>query len=404
MILSSSRKLPDHSRKEGNPRVDSSCVFLHLHNTSRQISAIANFDRIRSRADTCHGLQEEISMKNDKAATGRHFEDFKVGEIIRHPTPRTVTSGDKAVYQSIFPNRHAVYSSDAFAQSCGLPAAPLHELAGFHIVFGKSVPDVSRNAVANLGYANWLFRKPVHAGDTLQSESEVIGMKQNSSGKSGIVWVRTRGQNQRGETVVEFVRWVMVRKRDPKLAAPEAIVPELPAFVASEDLPNPDDIGFTSYDFVQSGEPYAFGDYEVGEQIDHVDCVTIEEAEHMMATRLWQNTARVHFDASYRSDGRRLVYGGHVISLARALSFNGLANAQILLAVNSGTHTNPCYSGDTVGVHSEILDLAEHPVPGAGAVRIRTRAIRTRSLEGPVDPSDPGNLLLELDYWALVPR
>src|SRR6201999_4668111 len=92
------------------------------------------------------------------------------------------------------------------------------------------------------------------------------------------------------------------------------------------------------------GNKYRFGDYEVGEKIDHVDGITVEEAEHMMATRLYQNTARIHFDLFSAKQGRfgkRLIYGGHVISLARALSFNGLANAFHIAAINGGRHVAP---------------------------------------------------------------
>jgi 2-methylfumaryl-CoA hydratase len=91
----------------------------------------------------------------------------------------------------------------------------------------------------------------------------------------------------------------------------------------------PGGLDFSAYDFTQAGEPHRLSDYEVGEVIDHVDGVTIEEAEHMMATRLWQNTSKTHFDATPREDRKRLIYGGHVMSMARALSAStGLANAQ----------------------------------------------------------------------------
>ncbi len=128
---------------------------------------------------------------------------------------------------------------------------------------------------------------------------------------------------------------------------------------------------FADYDFTLAGEPHRLGDYAVGEVIDHVDGVTIEEAEHMLATRLWQNTAKVHFDATTAPDGKRLIYGGHVISLARALSFNGLANAQMIVALNGGAHANPCFAGDTVRAWSEVLDKAETDAPGVGAIRLR---------------------------------
>jgi 2-methylfumaryl-CoA hydratase len=133
--------------------------------------------------------------------------------------------------------------------------------------------------------------------------------------------------------------------------------------------------------------------------------VTIEEAEHMLATRLWQNTAKVHFDVTQREDGKRLIYGGHVISLARALSFNGLANAQMIVALNAGAHVNPCFAGDTVRAWSEVLDGAETALPGVGALRLRL--VATRGAPGALRGADGKyvpDVLLDLDYWALLPR
>src|SRR4029078_3839046 len=100
------------------------------------------------------------------------------------------------------------------------PDGPRDDLLVFHIVFGKTVPDVSLNAVANLGYAGMQFLAPVFAGDTLSAASEVIGLKEHSNRKTGIVYVRTRGVKQDGAAVLEYVRWVMVRKRDEAAPAP----------------------------------------------------------------------------------------------------------------------------------------------------------------------------------------
>jgi 2-methylfumaryl-CoA hydratase len=155
-----------------------------------------------------------------KTNAGRFFEDYRVGEVIAHAVPRTVGAGERALYHALYPERRALQSSDAFARACGLPGAPLHDLVAFHTVFGKTVPDVSLNAVANLGYAEGRFLRPVWPGDTLTSVSEVIGVKENSNGRSGVVWVRTTGRNQQGEAVLEYVRWVMVKKRDAGSAAP----------------------------------------------------------------------------------------------------------------------------------------------------------------------------------------
>ncbi len=340
-----------------------------------------------------------------KTNPGRFFEDYTVGETIHHAVPRTVSGGERALYHALYPARHAFYSSDEFARGCGLPGAPLDDIAAFHVVFGKTVPDVSLNALANLGYAEGRWLKPIYAGDTIRSTSEVIGVKQNSNGKSGVVWVRTSGMNQDDDCVLEYVRWAMVRKRNFDSPAPETVIPELSKVVDPADLVIPDGLDFSDYDFTLAGEPHRWDDYAIGETIDHVDGVTVEEAEHMMATRLWQNTAKVHFDVGSRPDGRRLIYGGHVISMARTLSFNGLANAQIVAGLNGGTHANPCYSGDTIKAWSEVLDKAETPAPGVGAVRLRLVATKggipfeLKDADGKYLP----HVMLDLDYWALMP-
>ncbi|OIQ31174.1 MAG: hypothetical protein BM562_08915 [Alphaproteobacteria bacterium MedPE-SWcel] len=345
------------------------------------------------------------TSRRAKTNAGRFFEDYSLGDVIRHAVPRTVTGGERALYQALYPARHALYSSDEFARTSGLPQAPLDDLAAFHIVFGKTVPDVSLNAVANLGYAEGRWHLPVYVGDTLRSESEVIGLKQNSNGKTGVVWVRTRGLNQRDEMVMEYVRWVMVRKGDPAASAPETVVPELAAAIDPAQLKVPAGLDFSAYDFTLAGETHRWGDYEIGETINHVDGVTVEEAEHMLATRLWQNTAKVHFDTTARPDGRRLIYGGHVISMARALSFNGLANAQMIVGLNAGAHANPCLAGTTIRAWSEVLDKAETAAPGVGAIRLRLVAtsggdpFRLRAEDGKYCPE----VLLDLDYWALMP-
>ena len=341
-----------------------------------------------------------------KTNPGNFFEDFELGQVIEHATPRTVTDGDRGVYGAIYPTRFALPSSGEFASQSGLDRPPVEELIGFHIAFGKTVPDVSLNAVANLGYAECRFHRPVLTGDTLRTSSEVIGLKQNSNGKTGVVYVRSTATNQRDEVAIEWARWVMVHKRNVDAPAPETSIPTLADALTADQLMMPHGLDFTGYDFAAAGEPHRWGDYEVGEKIDHVDGVTLSEAEHMMATRLWQNTAKVHFNTEAREDGRRLIYGGHVISMARALSFNGLANAQLVAAINSGAHANPAFAGDTVYAWSEVLDKAETSAPGVGALRLRLVATKGRdesmTLRGENNKYAPG-VLLDLDLWALAP-
>jgi len=342
-----------------------------------------------------------------KTNPGNFFEDFTVGQVIEHATPRTITEGDRALYGALYPSRFAVPSSAEFAASVGLAGAPVEELLAFHVAFGKTVPDVSLNAVANLGYAECRFHRPIVAGDTLCTRSEVIGLKQNSNGRSGVVYVRSTATDQHGDVALEWARWVMVHKRDVEAPAPEPVVPSLADVVDPADLVVPAGLDFTGYDFGAAGEAHRFDDYVVGERIDHVDGVTLTDPEHMLATRLWQNTAKVHFNTEARPDGRRLIYGGHVISMARALSFNGLANAQLVAAINAGAHTAPAFAGDTVYAWSEVLDRAETSAPGVGALRLRLVATSGRdesmTLRGD-DGKYAAGVLLDLDLWALVPR
>lgn len=341
-----------------------------------------------------------------KTNPGNFFEDFSLGQVIAHATPRTVTEGDRALYGALYPTRFSLWSSAEAAAAAGLSGAPVEDLIGFHIAFGKTVPDISLNAVANLGYAECRFHRPVHVGDTITASSEVIGLKQNSNGKTGVVYVRSTATDGAGETLIDWARWVMVRKRDVDAPAPVATVPDLAKVVAPADLKTPAGLDFTNYNFAAAGEPHRFGDYEIGEKIDHVDGVTLEEAEHMMATRLWQNTAKVHFNVDARGGAARLIYGGHIISLARALSFNGLANAQMIAAINAGAHTAPAHAGDTVYAWSEVLDKAETGAPGVGALRLRLVAVKRpagdMTLRGDDGKYAP-NVLLDLDYWAFVP-
>jgi 2-methylfumaryl-CoA hydratase len=350
-------------------------------------------------------------MGSNKTFSGNFFEDFRVGQVLKHATPRTVTEGDVSLYTALYGPRFALNSSDEFARSVGLPRAPVDDVLAFHMVFGKTVPDVSLNAVANLGYANGKFGVPLYPGDTVSTTSTVTGLKQNSNGKTGVVYVNSVGKNQHGHVVLDYSRWVMVNKKDESKPAPEAVTPNLPSVVPADELHLPATLKLENYDFALSGDKFHWDGYQVGEKIDHVDGMTIEEAEHQLATRLYQNTAKVHFDQFAANQGRfkrRLIYGGHIISLARCLSFNGLANAFRVLAINGGSHANPTFAGDTIYAYSEVLDKFELPNrKDVGALRVRLVATKNRpgadfpyKTEGKYDDA----VVLDLDYTVALPR
>ena len=352
-------------------------------------------------------------MSEAKAKRGNYFEDFAVGQVLVHATPRTLTSGDVALYTGLYGPRFAMQSSNAFAKAVGYPRAPVDDLLVFHTVFGKTVPDISLNAVANLGYAECRFLKAVYPGDTLSATSEVIGLRENANRASGVVYVRTTGRNQDGATVLEYVRWVMVRKRDTASPAPVPVVPKTAERVDPATLGAAvPELAIAGYDFYLAGSAHRWGDYAAGEKIDHIDGMTLEEAEHQIATRLYQNTAKVHFNQHEQAQGqfkRRLVYGGVVISLARALSFNGLGNAFHIAAINGGRHVAPCFAGDTVYAWSEVLEAAE--IAGRrdiGALRVRLAAVKNRACGDFPMRNAAGEyaegVILDLDLWLVLPR
>ena len=353
-------------------------------------------------------------MSKAKSTAGNFFEDFRIGQVLQHATPRTLTEGDVALNIAFYGMRFAVQSSDHFAKAIGYPRAPIDDLIVFHVVLGKTVSDISLNAVANLGYAEMRFLNPMFPGDSLSASSEVIGLRETSNKQAGVVYVRTKSINQHGKPILDYARWVMVNKRDHAAKVGEAVVPKLdtrvdPATIGGA-VPKLD---LSAYDFALAGSPHRWGDYEVGEKIDHIDGYTIEEAEHQLETRLYQNTARVHFNLHEQIEkGRfkkRLVYGGTPLSLARGISFNGLANAFHIAAINGGSHVAPSFAGDTIYAWSEVLEKAK--IPGrsdVGALRVRLVGVKNRHCHDfplkTVDGKYEDGVVLDLDWWLVLPR
>lgn len=348
-----------------------------------------------------------------KTRSGRFFEDFRLGQRLVHPTPRTIGEGEAALYVALTGARHVVHCALPVAHALGHRARPLDDFLVFHVAFGKTVPDVSLNAIANLGYADVRFLAPVYPGDTLRAESEVIGLRENSNRKSGVVYVRSDAYNQDGGKVLTWARWVMVHKRDPAAPAPDTVVPELPREVAPDRLVVPDFLCASGYETAATACTDLWDDYFPGERVDHPAGMTLDESDHTLATKLYQNTARVHFDARMMEStpfGRRLVYGGHVISVCRALSYDGLENVLAVAAVNGGSHLNPTFAGDTLYARTEVLEKWTLPGRGdVGALRLRLLGIKNlppamlEAATGADGKPHPG-VVLDFDYTVIMPR
>lgn len=349
---------------------------------------------------------------NNKIHAGRFFEHFTIGEVLQHATPRTITAGDASLYIALTGSRNPLHCSEPFAQSLGYDKTPIDDLLAFHIAFGKTVPDISVNAVANLGYADVRFLQPIYVGDTLSTSSEVIGLKQNSNGKNGLVYVRSTSINQRHQPVMSWVRWVMVHKQNIDAPAPQSVIPALPSHVSVDRLCLAPNLSATHFDTQNTSGNHFWEDYAMGERINHPSGMTINTSDHSLATRLYQNNARLHFDnhaMQSSSFGKRLVYGGVVISTCRALSFEGLENALSILAINAGTHANPCFAGDTIYTFTEVLEKWEiNHRNDVGALRLRMVGIKN-ALPNEIKEIKQFNgyhphVVLDLDYTVLMPR
>ncbi len=356
---------------------------------------------------------------------GYFFDDYAIGQTFAHAVPRTITSGDSALYQALIGARNPLHCSEPFAQSLGYPSVPVDDLLVFHIAFGKTVPDISYNAVANLGYADCRFIKPVFIGDTLHATTKIIGLKANSNGKTGVVYVRSDCFNQRDELVLTWARWVMVHRQADASLPPASLLrntstglpveasplPIFDEFVAPAQLESAIQFQFSTADsgVVEraTGGTLFFDDVALDQPIKHPAGMTIDETDHTLATKLYQNTARVHFDSHHMENsrfGRRLIYGGQIISICRSLAFDGLENALTVAAINGGSHTNPTFAGDTL--YAVSTPRMKWPLnANVGALRLQLDGYKN------CDPNlaefvnvSADQKVLSLDLTVLMPR
>ena len=346
-----------------------------------------------------------------KNRSGHFFEDFRVGQCFVHATPRTIGLAEQSQYIALTGSRACLHSADTVARAAGFARRPLEDLLVFNIAFGKTVTDISLNAVANLGYAGLRFGEPVYDGDTLSVQSEVIGLKENSSRKNGVVYVRSSAHNQHGREVLGWIRWVMVHKRDAAAPVPATVLPTLPPSVERDALAIghygagvPSVVQATGFDDL-------WEDYAVGERIDHGAAMTVNDSDHSLATRLYQNTAKAHFDAhamAATAMGRRLVYGGHVMSLCKSLAYDGLENVLGMLAIHGGSHVAPVFAGDTLRCATQVLERIDFPGAPVGALRLRMVGAKNidsaAAIAFATDARPAPQVVLDLDFTVAMPK
>jgi itaconyl-CoA hydratase len=151
---------------------------------------------------------------------GRFYEDFTVGDVYRSWIGRTVTEADNTWFTALTMNTNQMHFNRVWAERTEFRQPLVVSTFTLALVVGLSVRDTSENAVANLGWSDIELPRPVFVGDTIWAESDVLAARESGSRPScGIVTIKTRGVNQRAETVIEFTRSFLVFKRDaPEIA------------------------------------------------------------------------------------------------------------------------------------------------------------------------------------------
>ena len=156
----------------------------------------------------------EVSPGRYRENYGRYYEEFKVGDVYEHRPGRTITETDNIWFTLLTMNQHPTHIDFAFAAKTEFEKPLIASPLTVAIMTGQSVSDVSQKAVANLGWTDIRMLKPLFAGDTLYSETEVIEKRESAKRPTqGIVTIKTIGKNQHGEIVCDFMRTMLIWKK-----------------------------------------------------------------------------------------------------------------------------------------------------------------------------------------------
>ncbi|MEP6691097.1 MAG: MaoC family dehydratase [Gemmatimonadaceae bacterium] len=152
-------------------------------------------------------------MTESTPMSGRCFEDFEVGMVIRHPLGRTVTATDNTWFTLLTVNTNPIHFDAHYSAQTEFGRPLVNSAFTLALVTGLSVADVSQYAV-NLGWDDVRMPAPVFEGDTVYAQTEVLSTRESKSRPHmGLVEVRTTGFKQDGVVVMEFRRTILVYKR-----------------------------------------------------------------------------------------------------------------------------------------------------------------------------------------------
>jgi acyl dehydratase len=308
---------------------------------------------------------------------GPWFEDFELGQVFDDAPGLTVTAGHAALHQALVGDRlRLALDASLCLEVTGRDQLLAHPNLVCDVAIGQST-GASQRVRGNLFYRGLVLARPVFVGDTLRTRSEIVGLKQNrrrpGAPATGLVAMRVRTTDARGEPVLDFWRCPMIPLRDPEgetgRADDFAQIPlELdPAQLAAA---RPAGWRLDRLHDVVSG-PYN-EDLEPGQRFVVEAGETVTGAPEL--ARLTLNVATAHTDATRSVHGRRLVYGGHTISIAAAHATRAIPALATILAWRSCEHIGPVFEGDVLRTELSVDDVS-----AAGVIDLRARVSGVRS-------------------------
>ncbi len=313
---------------------------------------------------------------------GPYFEDFEPGQVFGAPAV-TVTDGHTAWYQALTGDRMRLPLDQRLtAAVTGAARALVHPMLVINLVNGQTT-YASQHVKGNLFYRGLLLQCPVYVGDTLTTTTRVVGLRQNTpkAGRAatGMVALEMETTKQDGDCVLKYWRCPMIPCRDEQARTGReddfGWIPErLEHDTLLGALPNGwNTAAFEADAWPVPGPRLAAGDRVVIEAQDTVTCAP-------ELVRMTGNIAFAHTDASRSYLGRRLVYGGHTISLAFAQVTRAMPNLVTLVGWQGCDHTGPVLEEDIIRSEFDVLDV--QPVAAGGALyelRVETWALRPQA-------------------------
>ena len=306
------------------------------------------------------------------------FEDFNVGDEFSEVPSVTITDGMTAVHQAIFGDRLRLpLDHELSKRVTGAPRVMVNPSLVCNLAIGQTTIP-SQRVMGNLFYRGLILRQPVFVGDTLTTTTKVVALKQNKikAGRpaSGMVALEIHTKNQNDETVLLFWRCPMIPCRDPEANTGHADdFDVMPAEIQVDELM----AAVPDWHYETMNASTEFLEVGTAVEIEARDTVTLAPE----LVRLTQNLAMTHTDAGRSVYGKRLVYGGHTISMAAAQLSRALPQLVTLLGWYHCDHTSPVFEEDILRTAFTVLE--QTPVRGANLLKVHVEVFATRGSEAP---------------------